>query len=84
MEYLTADRLFKFLVFSIKGRMISLSSGRIKAFQKNIEALTVRKRGTSLRKAVNAVNRYLYKGEYCWATQILPVCNVRRDLNELN
>lgn len=84
VEYLTADRWFKFLGFSIKGRMISLSSGRIKAFQKNIEALTVRKRGTSLRKAVNAVNRYLYKGEYCWATQILPVCNVRRDLNELN
>ena len=84
VEYLTANKWFKFLGFSIKGHMISLSPGRIKSFQKNIEALTVRKRGMSLRKAVNAVNRYLYKGEYCWATQILPVCNVRRDLNELN
>ena len=39
VEYLTADRWFKFLGFSIKGRMISLSSGRIKAFQKNFEVL---------------------------------------------
>jgi hypothetical protein len=32
------------------------------------------------------VNRYLYKGngEFSWATQILPVCNVRKDLDELN
>ena len=33
---------------------------------------------------MNAVNRYLYKGEFSWAIQVLPVCNVKRDLNELN
>lgn len=86
VEYLTADHWFKFLGFSIKGKMISLSSSRIKTFQKEIERRTIRSRNTTLTKAVNSVNRYLYKGngEFSWATQILPVCNVRKDLDELN
>lgn len=86
VEYLTADRWFKFLGFSIRGSMISLSSSRIKTFQKEIERRTIRNPRTNMTKAVNAVNRYLYKGdgEFSWATQILPVCNVARDLDELN
>lgn len=86
VEYLTADKWFKFLGFSIRGSMISLSSSRIKTFQKEIERRTINKRSTTPNKAVNSVNRYLYKGngEFSWATQILPVCNVRSDLNELN
>lgn len=86
VEYLTVDKWFKFLGFSIKGDMISLSSSRIKTFQKEIEKRTIRKPGISLAKAINSVNRYLYKGngEFSWATQILPVCNVRKDLDELN
>ena len=86
VEYLTAVQWFKFLGFSIKGSMISLSSSRIKTFQKEIERRTIRKPGISLAKAVNSVNNYLYKGngEFSWATQILPVCNVRKDLDELN
>lgn len=86
VEYLTADRWFKFLGFSIKGNMISLSSSRIKTFQKEVERRTVRRRDTTLTKAVGAVNRYLYKGdgEFSWATQILGVCNVRKDIDELN
>lgn len=86
VEYLTVDKWFKFLGFSIKGDMISLSSSRVKTFQKEIEKRTIRKPGISLAKAINSVNRYLYKGngEFSWATQILPVCNVRKDLDELN
>lgn len=86
VEYLTADRWFKFLGFSIKGNMISLSSSRIKTFQKEVERRTVRRRDTTLTKAVGAVNRYLYKGdgEFSWATQTLGVCNVRKDIDELN
>lgn len=86
VEYLTADKWFKFLGFSIKGDMISLSSSRIKTFQKEIETRTIRSPNTTLAKAINSVNRYLYKGngEFSWATQILPVCNVRKDLDELN
>ncbi|CAK7047593.1 MAG: hypothetical protein MEBIL_04178 [Bilophila sp.] len=86
VEYLTPEQWFKFLGFSIKGSMVSLSSSRIKTFQREIEARTIRKPDTTLAKAVNSVNRYLYKGtgEFSWATQILPVCNVRKDLDELN
>ncbi len=86
VEYLTMDKWFKFLGFSIKGSMISLSSSRIKTFQHEIEKRTIRKPGITPAKAINAVNRYLYKGngEFSWATQILPVCNVRKDLDELN
>lgn len=86
VEYLTVDNWFKFLGFSIKGNMISLSSSRIKTFQHEIENRTIRQPGISLTKAINAVNRYLHKGngEFSWATQILPVCNVRKDINVLN
>lgn len=86
VEYLTADRWFKFLGFSIRGGMISLSSSRIKTFQREIERRTIKQRRTTLARAVNSVNRYLYKGdgEFSWATQILPVCNVKHDLDELN
>lgn len=86
VEYLYDDQWFKFLGFSIRGERISLSSSRIKTFQKEIERRTIRKPGTTLTKAINAVNRYLYKknGEFSWATQILPVCNVGQDLDELN
>ena len=84
VEYLTADRWFKFLGFSIRGGMISLSSSRIKTFQKEIEACTIRVPGISLTSAVNRVNRYLYKGEFSWAAQILPVCNVKKDIDRLN
>lgn len=86
VEYLTRTHWFKFLGYSIKGDKISLSVTRIKTFQKEIEARTIDKPGRSLQKAINSVNCYLYKGngEYSWATQILPVCNVKRDLIELN
>lgn len=86
VEYLTIDKWFKFLGFSFKGDMISLSSSRIKTFQHEIEKRTIRKPGITMTKAINAVNRYLYKGngEFSWATQILPVCNVRKDINVLN
>lgn len=86
VECLTMNQWFKFLGFSIKGSMISLSPSRLKTFQREIEARTIRKPGITLKKAINSVNLYLYKGngEYSWATQILPVCNVRADINELN
>lgn len=86
VEYLTADKWFKFLGFSIKGNMISLSSSRIKTFQKEIESRTIRKPNATVSKAINSVNRYLYKGngEFSWATLILSVCNVKKDLDELN
>lgn len=43
-------------------------------------------KNATIRKAVNAVNNFLYRGngEFSWATQILPVCNVKKDIQELN
>lgn len=86
VEYLTHTRWFKFLGFSIKGADISLSRTRIKKFQKEIQKLTTRRRNNTLKKALNGVLKYLYKGngEYSWATQILPVVNVKKDILELD
>lgn len=85
VEYLTPEKWFKFLGYSIKGKDISLSSTRIKTFQKEIERRTIRSK-KSFKSCLNKVNNYLYKGngKYSWATQILSVCNVERDINELN
>ena len=86
IEYLTHTRWFKFLGFSIKGASISLSSTRIKAFQKEIETRTIRAKNTSYNRAINQVNNYLYigNGEYSWATQVLPVINVKKDVQTLS
>jgi RNA-directed DNA polymerase len=86
VEMLSPNRWFKFLGFSIKGPMISLSSTRIKKFQDEIEKRTIDQQGITPIKAVNAVNRFLYKGDgkHSWASQILGVCNVKSDIITLN
>lgn len=86
VEYLDENHWFKFLGYSIKGHNISLSSTRIKTFQKEIEKRTIKMRDNTMTKAINAVNRYLYKGfgDFSWATQVLPVINVKEDIDKLN
>ena len=87
VEWLDKDHWFKFLGYSIKGASISLSSSRIKRFQKEIEARTIRKRGINPERAINSLNRYLYKGDgqgHSWATQVLSVVNVRKDIDTMN
>ena len=86
VEYLDENHWFKFLGYSIKGHNISLSSTRIKTFKKEIEKRTIKRRDTTMTKAINAVNRYLYKGfgDFSWATQVLPVINVKEDIDKLN
>lgn len=86
VEYLTNDRWFKFLGFNIKGNQITLSKDRVKTFQREIEKRSIKNRKTTGRKAINAINRYLYGGysEYSWATQVLPIINVEKDIDELN
>lgn len=80
VEYLTKDRWFKFLGFNIKGDKITLSKNRVKRFQKEIESRTK----YSPQKSLNSVMRYLYGGEYSWATSVLPIINVEHDIAELN
>ena len=90
VEWLDAQHWFKFLGFSIRGKDISMSSSRIKKFQKEIEARTVDRRDTTAHRiaaAISRVNRYLYHGDgqgHSWATGILGVVNVRKDIDTLN
>lgn len=87
VEWLDDQHWFKFLGFSIKGSSLSMSSTRVKKFQKEIEARTVRCRTTTFQKALNSVNRYLYHGDgqgHSWATGILGVVNVRQDIDTMN
>ncbi len=88
VELLDADHWFKFLGFSIKGASISMSKTRLKKFQKEIEARTIKAKGVgSFSKALHAVNRYLYHGDgqgHSWATGILGVVNVREDIDTMN
>lgn len=86
VEIIYEDRWFKFLGFNIKGDKITLSKSRVKSFQKEIEARTIKQRNISMKRAINQVNNYLYKGDgtYSWATSVLPIINVEKDIDELN
>ena len=86
VETLYKDRWFKFLGFYIKGNQITLAKSRVKSFQKEIEARTIKQRKISMAKAINQVNSYLYKGDgtYSWATSVLPIINVDKDIDVLN
>ena len=86
VEQVYKNRWIKFLGFNIKGDKITLSKSRVKSFQKEIEARTIKQRKVSFTKAVNSVNNYLYKGDgkYSWATSVLPIINVEKDIETLN
>lgn len=82
---------FKFLGFLIKGDKITLSPNRVKTFQKEIEKRTIKNydknwKLASYKKALNSVNRYLYRGDgkYSWATSVLSIINVEKDIDTLN
>ena len=86
VETVYKDRWVKFLGFYIKGDQITLHKGRVKSFQKEIEARTIKQRNISMTRAINSVNNYLYKGDgkYSWATSVLPIINVEKDIETLN
>lgn len=86
VEVVYKDRWVKFLGFNIKGDQITLSKSRVKSFQKEIEQRTIKQRNISATRAVNSVNNYLYKGDgrYSWATSVLPIINVEKDIETLN
>lgn len=84
VEKLDADHWFKFLGFNIKGELITLSKSRVKKFQKEIEKRTIKKKNTNLYNARRSIIKYLYEGEYCWATSCLSTVNCEHDINEMN
>lgn len=86
VEILTKDKWFKFLGFNIRGNQITLSKNRVKSFQKEVEQRTIKQRNITPTRALNQVNSYLYKGDgiYSWATSVLPIINVQKDIDALN
>lgn len=86
VEQVYKNKWVKFLGFSIKGDMITLSKNRVKSFQKEIETRTIKQRNITAKRALNQVNNYLYKGDgtYSWATSVLPIINVEKDIETLN
>lgn len=89
IERIYKDRFFTFLGFNICGPHITFSKKSIKNLQDEIEARTIKSDYTT-QKAIHQVNKYLYEGyivdnkQFGWAAYFLPVCNVRKDINELN
>lgn len=87
VEILYKNKWFRFLGFMLRDDKITLSSSRLKSFQKEIEHRTIDKIGSqTLSHTINAVNEYLYKGDgqYSWATSVLPIINVNKDVQTLN
>lgn len=86
VETVCKNRWVKFLGFNIKGSQITLAKSRVKSFQKEIETRTIKQRNISMTRALNQVNSYLYKGDgkYSWATSVLPIINVEKDIETLN
>ena len=86
VEAVHKDKWVNFLGFNIKGSQITLSKNRNKSFQKEIEARTIKQHKITLKRAINQVNNYLYKGDgqYSWATSVLPIVNVEKDIDTLN
>lgn len=88
VEYVSDQHWFKFLGYSIKGSLISLSRNRIKTFQKEIESRTIKRRDTTFERALVSVINYLYKGygpdSYSWASQVLKTINSQQDILTLD
>lgn len=84
VEVLYKNKAYKFLGFSIRGSEISLSKSRIKSFQKEIESRTIK---SKKKNVVHDVCKFLYgdsKVKFSWATSVLPVINVKEDIDTLN
>ena len=86
VEILEKNKWFKFLGFSIKGDQISLSKSRIQTFEYEIRQRTINNKSSDPKKIISDVNRYLYKNQsdYSWATNVLPIINVEKDIQTLN
>ena len=86
VETLYKNEWFKFLGFSMKNGLISLSEKRLKTFQHEIENCTINRDETDINDIISTVNNYLYTGPdgYCWATSVLPIINTEEDIQILN
>lgn len=85
IEFLTKDKYFKFLGFSLRDNNITISKPRLEKFKKEITKLTLKSKRKTLDGVVHDVIYFLYgKGDYSWATSMLNTINVIEDIQELN
>lgn len=85
VEFLTKDKYFKFLGFSLRNNDITISKGRLEKFQKEIVRLTLKSKRKSVEAVVKDVHYFLYgKGDYSWATSMLSTVNVIQDVETMN
>ena len=89
VEVLNGDHWFTFLGFSIRNDQITLSKKRIKNLQKVIERCTIdcHSKGYNSKTAMRRIYTYLYDTsitKYGYADGILPIVNVKSDLQELD
>lgn len=84
VEDVIPGRWVRFLGYSLNGTMISIGDIELHNFQEAIDNAVKGK--TDYNSALHAVYRELYKGynDYSWATRVLRVINVDRDINILN
>ncbi len=94
-QVLTSEKAFKFLGFMIKGNEISISPGRLKKFQHEVDIRTIDvrdKNGSrthifpSYSKAVKDVMKYLYIGDgvHSWSSQLFPIITREDDIQMMN
>lgn len=84
VEFIKRTNWFKFLGFTIKGNMISLSKNRVKSFQELIEKATIGSKAKTVQQLIRNVHRAIYGGEYSFATSVITVINSERDIDILN
>lgn len=85
VEFLTKDKYFKFLGFSLRNNDISISKSRLEKFKKEIIRLTLKSKRKTVDAVVHDVNYFLYgKGDYSWSTSMLNAINVVEDIEAMN
>ena len=84
LEMLSPKKWFKFLGFSIKGSMITMSHARLDRFRDVVRRCTYLNPdpNNTIEKAMRRVYRALYVGDgrFSWGTAVLPVINVHKDI----
>ncbi len=84
VEYVTPSKWVKFLGFSIKGEMISLSKSRLETFENEVLKRCAPERKNPLRSLYSWLYGFGADVKYCWAKQVLSVINVKSDIGKLD
>lgn len=84
VEVLTKNKRFKFLGYSIRRGEVTFWKKHLKTLQKEVEKATIKQRGITLKKAINNLNRFFYKGRYSWASMNLKYITSTQDLHRVD